>query len=85
VTVRLESGLDDRECESWCRAANDLVPRLTVIADGATIALSSWPWRNHDLMLLAQLMDSWGRALHAAHRILSVDVCWAEGGPTQST
>jgi hypothetical protein len=84
VTVRLEHALDDREGEAWCRRAIDLVPRLTVTADGATITLTSWPWRNQDLTLLAQLMDSWGRALHAAHGIISVDVGWAEGGPTQS-
>jgi hypothetical protein len=84
VTVRLEHGLGERDRADWCRAATDLAPRLTIVADGPTITLTSWPWRSQDLLLFAQLMDSWGRALDAAHRILAVDVHWAQGGPPLS-
>lgn len=84
VTIALEAALGERDAETWSRAAIELVPRLTVVVDGARITLTAWPWREHDLLLLAQLMDTWGRALHATHVIAAVDIAWAEGGPTQS-
>jgi hypothetical protein len=77
VKISVEQRMGDRDGEAWCRAANDRAPGLTVIADGASIALTSWSWRKQDLVLLAHLLDSWGRELHAAHGIRSVDVCWA--------
>jgi hypothetical protein len=78
VTISLAQRMGNRDGDEWCRAANDRAPDLTVIADAATIRLTSWSWRKQDLVLLAQLLDSWGRALHAVHGIRSVDVCWAE-------
>lgn len=78
ATVTLEQSLGWRDAEGWCHAAMDLAPRLKVVADGASITLMSWPWGKQDLVLLAQLMDTWARKLHAGHGIKSVDVRWAE-------
>jgi hypothetical protein len=46
--------------------------------------IASWPWGGDDLLLLEDLLCTWGSALHAEHAIAAVAVTWAPGGPPSS-
>jgi len=82
ATIRLKDELGGRDLARWCSAVTELAPRLSVIASGSSIALTRWPWRSDDVLLLAQLLDAWGRPLDAAQGIHSVEVRWARAsGP----
>lgn len=85
VTVRLKEALSDRDLERWWSTVRELVPQLTVVSGGTTIEMRAWPWRDDDALLLAHLLDGWGRRLHAAQGIAGVDVRWAKHtGPVVS-
>lgn len=57
------------------------VPALSVAIHDDALVLTQWPWGSEDLLLLAAVLDGWGRGVHATHAIAEVVVDWGEGGP----
>jgi hypothetical protein len=83
VRLQLAKPLDGIAAEAACREAMQIAPGLSAMASrGETIVLGAWPWRKHDLDLLATLLSTWGRRLHDQHGIVGVSVMWAKAtGP----
>lgn len=48
---------------------------------GDRVTVTAWSWGADDLELLAQLLATWGREVHAKHSIVDVRVEWASSGP----
>jgi hypothetical protein len=69
------------------RIASDVmarVPGLAVVTAADAITLERWQWRGDDLLLLAALLETWGREVHVAHPVAEVFVAWSAGGPSTS-
>jgi hypothetical protein len=80
VRVVLAAPLDDADAE---RAGRDIVarvPGLVATVDGDTFTLTSWPLADDHMAKLQDVLGTWGRDLHARHRIKEAVVVWTYGG-----
>jgi hypothetical protein len=78
VTIRLGAALAGPDLE---RAIARIGFSLSVKSEGPSLTLSGWPRIADHLGLLAQLLATWGRELHASHGIANVSVNWSSDGP----
>jgi hypothetical protein len=83
ATVTLRHAPDAIEAERIARDAALAAPALSVRVEAATIALGARHHRDDHLVILADLLASWGVGLHATHGITGVLVAWhpASGPP----
>jgi hypothetical protein len=76
VTLTLRSAPDGLEAERIGNSAELAEPLVSARVTGATITLVPRRRRGADLVLLADVLCSWGLELHATHGIVGVDVAW---------
>ena len=82
VTVTLRDAPDGIEAERIAHAAEAAAPGLTARVAGATITLAPRNPRGDHLVLLSELLSTWGLALHARLPITGVSCAWrAPTGP----
>ena len=76
ATITLRRAADGVEAEQIARTAELAAPGFAVrIADAAITLAPRDPRANH-LVLLADLMSTWGLELHASHGITGLAVAW---------
>lgn len=84
VRIRLSGPIPRYDVERACAEARRAAPGLRATIDGDTIVLTRWPWHHNDVVLLAHLLATWGRALHDSCGIAVIDVAWWDGAPQAS-
>jgi hypothetical protein len=83
ATLTLTRAPDGIEAESIARSAEAAAPWLSARVTGTTVTLTPRTRRGAHLVLLADLLCSWGLELHSTQPIASVDVAWQRGGPVR--
>lgn len=81
VAIELAQPLDPVAAERVVGDAHARAPGVLIAIHGDGLVLSGWPWGADDLLLLSELLSTWGAELHASHAIRDVFVTWAPGGP----
>jgi hypothetical protein len=81
LRVDLVDELDDLHRELAVAHLRAAAPGLSLVAAGRVLTISGWSWLGQDLALLVELLDAWGRKLHAAHPIAAVHVDWLRVPP----
>lgn len=76
VTIQLQSAPDGIEADRIARAAEAAAPGISARVDGTAITLGARARRGDHLVMLADLLATWGVALHQAHGIAGVRVAW---------
>lgn len=87
VVITLRSALAAPDAEHVAARAVTLLgdSALSLHISGPRITLAGWPWGTDDLLLLAQVLHTWGAEVHSAHPIAEARVEWASGGPPLSS
>ncbi len=84
VDVHMQGALDGPAADDAARQAQARAPGIVVRIARDTIELAGWRGRADDIVVLADLLATWGRALHAARPIREVTVIWTTDGPPPS-
>ena len=83
ATLRVTSPIDDDAAQQL--AARLLATaNLSITVEDDRITLAMWTWKTDDMLLLAHVLDRWGRTVHASHTIAEVSVVFGAGGPAPS-
>jgi hypothetical protein len=88
VVIALRASLAAPEAERVATRAAELLGDATPLSlhiSGSRITLAAWPWGTDDLLLLGQVLHTWGTEVHSAHPIAEARVEWVSGGPPLSS
>ena len=76
VIVRLARAPDDDAARRLGEALI-AISDLAIAIDDQRISLTGWRWKYDDELLLAHVLDTWGRRVHADHGIVEVTVAYS--------
>ncbi|NVB81575.1 MAG: hypothetical protein HOV81_24490 [Kofleriaceae bacterium] len=88
VVIALRASLAAPDAERVAARAAALLDDSSLLSlhiSGPRITLAAWPWGTDDLLLLAQVLHTWGTEVHSAHPIAEARVEWASSGPPLSS
>ena len=83
LAVVLDAAISDVEIERAVRGAQQVHPALTATDDtvgnphpARVVTFYGWPNQDGDIVVLANLLDTWGREIHELHGTRAVIVRW---------